>query len=136
MSSDGDFVGVVAPDELTATRAVAAIRARWQTELQVSQPELFDYLKASALERESRRTPDTPADGWIGPYFSAAGDAGAALAVAAQTAEERYTVDYIAHVPLEPRAALAQWGDDRSHGVDRDPAPLWRARPVGDRVWA
>ena len=110
---DGDFVGVAAPDELTAARAIAAIRARWQTELQVSQPELFDYLKASALERESRRTPDMPADGWLGPYFSNAGDAGAALADAAQTAEERYTVDYIAHVPLEPRAALAQWHDGK-----------------------
>jgi nicotinate dehydrogenase subunit B len=108
---DGDFVGVTAPDELTATHAINAIRARWQTEMQVSQPELFDYLKASALERERQRTPDVPADGRIGPYFSAAGDTDAALAGADQTATERYTVDYIAHVPLEPRAALAQWHD-------------------------
>ncbi len=58
---EGDFVGVVAPDALTATRAINALKARWQTELQVSQAELFDYLKATALEIEERRDPAQPA---------------------------------------------------------------------------
>jgi isoquinoline 1-oxidoreductase len=111
---ENDFVGVVAPDEATATQAVNAIQARWKTELQVSQPELFDYLKSSALERESQRAPNTPADGWRGPYFSVVGDVAAAMATAPQTLVEQYTVDYIAHVPLEPRAALAQWRNDGS----------------------
>ncbi len=35
------------------------------------------------------------------------------MAAAAQTAAEQYTVDYIAHAPLEPRAALAAWDDNR-----------------------
>jgi len=108
---EDDIVGVAAPDELTATQAIDALRARWQTQMQVSQPELFDYLKQSALERERQRDPDMPVDGRIGPYFSAVGDAEAALRTAHATLTERYTADYIAHVPLEPRAALAQWRD-------------------------
>src|SRR5690606_32866368 len=39
---DGDFVGVVAPNAQAAERAIEALKARWQTELQVSSPELFD----------------------------------------------------------------------------------------------
>lgn len=99
---DGDFVGAVAPDELTAARAVDALRARWRTTLQVSQPELFDYLKASPVEGDGRRAPS----------ISAAGDVEAALAAAHLTLEGRYTADYIAHAPLEPRAALAHWEGD------------------------
>jgi nicotinate dehydrogenase subunit B len=99
---DGDFVGAVASDELTAARAVDALRARWRTTLQVSQPELFDYLKATPVEGDGRRT----------PTISAAGDVNAGLAAAHLSLEGRYTVDYIAHAPLEPRAALAHWQDD------------------------
>jgi len=108
---EGDFVGVTAPDELTAARAIDAIRTRWQTELQISDSELFDYLKVSALEKESQRPPDVPADGRIGPYFSTVGDVTPALTAAHATLHERYTTSYIAHAPLEPRAALAQWQD-------------------------
>ncbi|MBX2997878.1 MAG: molybdopterin-dependent oxidoreductase [Caldilineaceae bacterium] len=100
---DGDFVGAVAADELTAARAVDALRARWRTTLQVSQPELFDYLKASPIEGDGRRA----------PTISAAGDVEAGLAAAHLQLEARYTVDYIAHAPLEPRAALAQWEGGR-----------------------
>ena len=109
---EGDFVGVVAPDELTATRAIASIRARWQTEMQISQPELFDYLKESACELERQRPADRLPTRRHDPYLSATGDVDSALSAASQTLSERYTVDYIAHVPLEPRAALAQWQDD------------------------
>jgi isoquinoline 1-oxidoreductase len=99
---DGDFVGVAAPDELTAGRAVDAIRAQWKTTLQVSQPELFEYLKATPAETQGR---------W-GPYLSVVGSVRHGLDNAHLTLQQRYTVDYIAHAPLEPRAALAYWGDD------------------------
>ena len=99
---EGDFVGVTAPDDFAATRAVEAIRAAWRIPLQVSQGELFEYLKLPP-EGESRRE----------PYVNVVGEGRAALAHAPQTWQQRYTVDYIAHVPLEPRAALAHWaGDD------------------------
>jgi nicotinate dehydrogenase subunit B len=100
---DGDFVGVVAPDSWQAEQALGAIRTRWKRTLQVSQPELFDYLKASPA----------PEDGRHRPYLGVEGDAEAALSSAHLTLTRQFTVDYIAHTPLEPRAALAQWHGDR-----------------------
>jgi CO/xanthine dehydrogenase Mo-binding subunit/aerobic-type carbon monoxide dehydrogenase small subunit (CoxS/CutS family) len=100
---EGDFVGVAAPDELTAARAVDAMRARWKTTLQVSQPDLFEYLKASPVEAEGRR----------GPLLAVEGSVAEGLAAAHLALEQRYTIDYIAHTPLEPRAALAHWQGDR-----------------------
>lgn len=99
---EDDFIGVAAPDELTATQAIDAIRVRRRTELQVSQPELFEYLKANPAELAGRR----------GPQVFVEGSIEAGLAAAHLTHQARYTVDYIAHTPLEPRAALAQWTDD------------------------
>ncbi len=99
---EGDFVGVVAPDEHTAAKAVDALRAQWRTELQVSQPELFDYLKANPVESVGRQ----------GPYLAVEGSVADGLAQADVTLQQRYTVDYIAHVPLEPRVAVAQWAGD------------------------
>ncbi len=58
---EGDFVGVAAPDELTATQAVEAIRARWKIPLQVSQPELFAYLKTKS--RAGGRSPQSLSSG-------------------------------------------------------------------------
>ncbi len=100
---EGDFVGVTAADEFSATRAIEAIRASWRTTMQVSQPELFDYLKENPVEVAGRQEPVQRVEGSI--------DAG--MARAHLTHQARYTVDYIAHVPLEPRAALAQWSEDR-----------------------
>ncbi|MEZ4865432.1 MAG: molybdopterin cofactor-binding domain-containing protein [Caldilineaceae bacterium] len=96
-----DFVGVVGPDEFTASQALDAIRTRWQTPLQVSQPELFEYLKANPVEGEGRR----------GPYLAVEGSVEEGLAAAHFTLSQQYTVEYIAHAPLEPRAAVAQWQD-------------------------
>lgn len=100
---DGDFVGVVAPDEYTAEQAIAALRARWQTTLQVSQAELFEYLKETPLIGEGRH----------GPYLSTEGSVAAGLAQAHLTLAQQYTVAYIAHAPLEPRAAVAQWQSEQ-----------------------
>lgn len=96
---EGDFVAAVAPDDFLAAQAVDALRARWQTPLQISQTELFDFFKASPVEGDGRR----------GPVLVDEGSVQEAMAQAHQTLEERYTVDFIAHVPLEPRAALAHW---------------------------
>lgn len=99
---EGDFVGVVAPDEQLAAQAIDALRGQWRTELQVSQPELLEYLKANPVESIGRQ----------GPYLSVEGAVADGLAQADVTLQQRYTVDYIAHVPLEPRVAVAQWAGD------------------------
>ncbi|HEV2668076.1 MAG TPA: molybdopterin cofactor-binding domain-containing protein, partial [Blastocatellia bacterium] len=96
VAHDGDFAGVVAPNEETAARAVAAIRAEWKTKPQVSAKELFEHL---------RKTPNPPAD--------APAALAESLASAHQKLERSYTVAYIAHAPLEPRAAVAEWKDGK-----------------------
>ncbi|HXZ20735.1 MAG TPA: molybdopterin cofactor-binding domain-containing protein [Candidatus Acidoferrales bacterium] len=94
---DGDFVGVAAPRLLDAERAIAALHAEWKTTPQPSSAEIFDYLKRKVEapgERNSRHE---------------TGSVDSALAQAAHRVEATYTVSYIAHAPLEPRAALAEW---------------------------
>ena len=95
---DGDFIGVVAPDAFRAQRAVAAIQAKWTVPAQPSNQGLFEYLKAN---------PETAVRD-DGPQH-VAGSVTEALAGADVKVEERYTVAYIAHAPLEPRAAVAEW---------------------------
>ena len=81
VTRDGDFVGVTAPTEQMAARALAAIKAQWKAEEQPSSKTLFRDLKSGQPE----------------------------LSGSESRLEATYTVAYIAHVPLEPRAAVAQW---------------------------
>ncbi|MDQ6705074.1 MAG: molybdopterin-dependent oxidoreductase [Acidobacteriota bacterium] len=93
---DGDFVGVCGPDPQSLSRALASIKAEWKTEPQPSSQQLFAYLKANPdSDRESR------------PSVRGAIEEG--LSQADHKLEASYTVAYIAHVPLEPRAAVAEW---------------------------
>ena len=100
---DGNFVGVAAPSTEIASHAVAAIRADWKSEPQPSNRELFEYLKKNAFEGK-----DPTGDG--SRYET--GSVEKALASADHRLQQTYTVSYIAHAPLEPRAALAQWSGD------------------------
>ncbi|HYM75334.1 MAG TPA: molybdopterin cofactor-binding domain-containing protein [Candidatus Dormibacteraeota bacterium] len=115
---DGNFVGVAAPSSQIAAAAVAAIQAEWKSEPQISNKELFDYLRKNA---EQGKDPSGDGDRF---------DAGAvdqALASADHRLQQTYTVSYIAHVPLEPRAALAKW--------DGEHLTVWTGtqRPFGVR---
>jgi isoquinoline 1-oxidoreductase len=100
---DGNFVGVVTPSVEIASRAVKAIRAEWKTEPQPSGKELFEYLKKNVVE-DKDPTGNASRD--------EAGSVEKALASADHRLQQTYTVSYIAHAPLEPRAALAQWSGD------------------------
>lgn len=93
---DGDFVGVTAPDEYTAERAVASMRAQWDAPQQPSEAELFEYLRKNSKHEDGAQ--------------HVSGSIQRGLAIADKTLSQTYTVSYIAHVPLEPRAALAEWG--------------------------
>ena len=80
---EGDFVGVTAPDPFAAEKAVAALRADWKPLVaETSSKDVYPYFKKNGRDATD----------------------GAGLTA--------YTVAYIAHVPLEPRSALAQWKDD------------------------
>ena len=96
---DGDFIGVTAPDLQTAIRAEKAIAVHWQAPGQPGNDELFDYLKKNAqATRGGGRPVGSIADG---------------LGAADQKLSQTYTVAYIAHAPLEPRAAVAEWTDGK-----------------------
>jgi nicotinate dehydrogenase subunit B len=99
---DGDFVGVVAPSELQARRAAAAIRASWKTTPQPSSAELFEYLKSRAEPGESDGRGDFEA-----------GSMKDGLAAARHRLTATYTIAYIQHAPLEPRAAVAEWDNGK-----------------------
>ena len=99
---DGDFLGVVAPDKITAERALAATRVQWDAPPQPSERELFSYLKTHTSEPE-----ESERDQHV------AGSVEQARPQAAKALRQTYTVAYIAHTPLEPRAAAAEWKDGK-----------------------
>ncbi len=115
---DGNFVGVAAASTESAAAALAAIHAEWKFEPQPSSKELFDYLRKHTVEGK-----DPTGDG--DRYDVGAVDQ--ALRAADHRLQQTYTVSYIAHVPLEPRAALAKW--------DGDNLTVWTGtqRPFGVR---
>ncbi len=87
---------------MTARRAVAAIRADWDMP-GPGPADLAGYLRAHPVAGH----------GWQRAVRSETGDADAALAAAATQVKVTYTTAYLAHVPLETRAALAEWDDGR-----------------------
>ena len=128
---DGDFVGVAAADRSTAERAAAAVRAQWNTPAQPSESELFDYLKT---HEQKEKDPDDEI---------VKGSVEEARVWAAKTLQQTYTVAYIAHVPLEPRAAVAEWkgskltvwtGTQRPFGVRSELAQVFHISEDDVRV--
>ncbi|MFL5680920.1 MAG: molybdopterin cofactor-binding domain-containing protein [Chloroflexota bacterium] len=100
---EGDFIGLVASDNATLERAVAAIRAEWDVPRGPGEGGLAAHLRANPVD----------VDGWDGAYEDAEGDVDAAVARASATVRATYTVAYVAHVPLETRAAVAEWNGER-----------------------
>ena len=98
---DGGFVGFAAPTSHRATQAVEAVAktATWKTASRpVSNRNLHAYLKEHV--DNSRARPN--ATGSIEKGFAAA----------SKTLGATYTLAYIQHAPMEPRAAVAEWGAD------------------------
>jgi nicotinate dehydrogenase subunit B len=103
---DGDFVGVAAPTLHAAEEALAAITAKWKTETTVSDAQLFDELKK-----------EDDAEGGGGGFGGRSNYSRGKIAEGMKAADHKlqatYTISYIAHVPLEPRAAVAEWADGK-----------------------
>jgi nicotinate dehydrogenase subunit B len=97
---DGPFVGVTAATEEDAVKALAALHAEWKTTPQPSSEELFEYLKKHLSSgggfggRGARDSRGSLAEG---------------LKAADRQLKATYTIAYIAHAPMEPRAAVAEW---------------------------
>ncbi|MEE8256485.1 MAG: molybdopterin cofactor-binding domain-containing protein, partial [Acidobacteriota bacterium] len=102
---DGNFIGCVAPTSFGAQKAVEAIgkTARWTIPEHPSSKEIFSYLKNHTVaEGSGFRSSRTRTKGSLEEGF----------AQAAGTLAACYEVPYIQHVPLEPRAAVAEWEGD------------------------
>lgn len=97
---DGDFVGVAAPSPHAAGEALKAIKAEWKTTPQPSRSEIFDYLKQKSGQANGRDS-------------NVKGDVDNAYASAEIKIAQTFYIDYIAHAPLEPRAGLAEWKEDK-----------------------
>jgi CO/xanthine dehydrogenase Mo-binding subunit len=95
---DADFLGVVAPTERAAARAASAVQAAWNVPAgQPSSETIYDYLKKNpdrASAPAAVATIQMPAE-------------------VARTFDASYRIPYIAHTPLEPRAAVAEWQDGK-----------------------
>jgi isoquinoline 1-oxidoreductase len=98
---DGDFVGAAAPTEREARNALAAVRVQWKEKPQISSREIFSYLKNNAEPKVDDR------------HRNQRGSLEDALTGAAHRLDATYTVAYIAHAPLEPRAAVAEWSGEK-----------------------
>jgi isoquinoline 1-oxidoreductase len=81
---DGNFVAVAAPEPAITQQAVAALKAEWKpVAAETDSQHVFEYFKQNGGSNGSNSS--------LTPY----------------------TVAYIAHVPLEPRAAVAEWEGDK-----------------------
>jgi nicotinate dehydrogenase subunit B len=115
---DGNFIGVAAPSSQLASAALGTIHAEWNADPQPSNKELFDYLRKNTVEGK-----DVTGDG---DRFDT-GSVDEAMKSADHRLQQTYRVQYIAHVPLEPRAAVAKW--------DGEQLTVWTGtqRPFGVR---
>jgi nicotinate dehydrogenase subunit B len=96
---DGSFIGIAAPTRHQALEAEKLIAIHWSTPGQPGNAELFDHFrKHVSADRSNPRTTGSIADG---------------MAAADKKLNQTYTVAYIAHAPLEPRAAVAEWKDGK-----------------------
>jgi nicotinate dehydrogenase subunit B len=95
---DSDLTGVAAPTPYAAQIALAAIKAQWTSpETRWSSKTIFTDLKQKVERGRDHET----------------GSIDKGLAEADKKHEATYTIAYIAHAPLEPRAAVAEWNGDK-----------------------
>src|SRR5687767_7767408 len=130
---DGDFIGVAAPDVKTATKALQSINPKWEEKKDhPSNSTIFDYLLKNPSGETSGRNQGTTN-----------GDVEAGLTGADFKHAATYNIHYIAHVPLEPRAAVAEWvngkltawtGTQRPFGVQEELAGVFRIDKKNIRV--
>jgi CO/xanthine dehydrogenase Mo-binding subunit len=115
---DGNFIAVAAEDSPTAERALSALHATWKVPAQPSNQGLFASFKQPSKTDRDDESPER-----------VRGFVARAMTEAPIKLHQPYTVQYIAHAPLEPRAAVAEWtngkltvwtGTQRPFGVRDD----------------
>jgi len=83
---EGNFAGLTAPDPLTAEKALGVLKAEWkELTAEADSKDVYAYFR-----RTAQNAPPAAAQPPV-----------------------TYTIAYIAHVPLEPRAAVAEWEGEK-----------------------
>ncbi len=100
---EGEFVGAVAGSAGAARALLRQLPVEWTASQLPGEAEIEGYLRSH---------PST-GDEWDREE-DAAGDVDAAFAAAPVRLEATYRSAYVAHVPLEPHCALAEWTGDRA----------------------
>jgi nicotinate dehydrogenase subunit B len=130
---DAQFIGVTAPSRRDAARAIQAIKAQWKEPSGPSSATVFEYFKRTPGAAPGSERAMLP------PHV--AGSVTEAVKTADKIVSASYTVAYIAHAPMEPRAAVAEWqgaqltvstGTQRPFGVRDELAQAFRI--PADRV--
>ena len=96
---DNSFAGVTAPNSFAARKAIEALAssAKWETKPHPSHNEVTAVLKATAGK----------------PREQVKGSVDDALATVPKRYKQSYSVPFIQHAPMEPRAAVAEWTDGK-----------------------
>lgn len=116
--ADGGFVAAVAPTRAAATQAVAAMRPQWTVVGQPADTDLEKHLRTHLVDRNSRG----------GTVIREAGHIDSAFADADLNLAATYLTAYLAHVPLEPRVAVAQvdWAEGSARELaEANSATVW-----------
>lgn len=103
---DGDLLGVVADDAATAAHAAKLVRAQWKAEPLAAIEDMAQRFRATAVAPVEQNEVRYP------PLIRA-GDVEAGLRSAARRLSAAYWTPPIAHVALEPRAAIAEWREGK-----------------------
>ena len=128
---DGDFVGAAAPSAREAEDALRAIKVEWKELPQLSHHELFSYLTKNASPGDDKHNPIK--EGSLANGYKQG----------THRLDASYTVEFIAHAPLEPRAAMVQFserkltvwtGTQRPFAVRDELASVFHLPPSNVRV--
>jgi CO/xanthine dehydrogenase Mo-binding subunit len=97
---DAEFAGCAAPTSFAARKAVAALAgtAQWRTKEHPASSRLFEHLKEHAEAR---------------PREQVRGSLETGFHSARQRLKATYRAGYVQHAPMETRAAVAEWTEEK-----------------------
>ncbi len=95
---EGDLLAVLAEDDESADRALGVVQATWEG------GEEGSHLDIPTMLKETKRDP---------LKVQEAGDISDGFRHAEHMLEATYYVPHVSNLPMEPRAAVAQWDGDR-----------------------
>ncbi|HEX6813194.1 MAG TPA: molybdopterin cofactor-binding domain-containing protein [Planctomycetota bacterium] len=109
---DGTFTGVVAPTAHLARQAVQALVPRWKQPAELaSESTLAERLRRPPARGGGGERGGEGRGGRGGDRTADRAEIDRALAASAHQVTATFAIPYIAHAPLEPRAAVAEWQD-------------------------